>query len=238
MGERMKEDLNKLLALQDIDLETLRLREQLILYPPMLKQIEKTLARKRQEHQELVSRRKDSHKLRRALEKEIEFKQDQINTKLQQQVAPKIKQDAYDAFKHEIDRLKEEMGRMEDKVLESITSDEDLEKTIALGEKRLKLEEEEAETEKSRITEQVKSKKDQLARLDKEREAQLKSVPLLLLSYYNRFYKSYGPFVVAFVEGDSCGGCHFRILPQVMVEIHQGDKIVYCEGCRRILNAP
>jgi hypothetical protein len=231
----MKEDLKKLLALQDIDLEALRLREQLILYTPMLKQIEKNMARNHQEHQELVSRRKDLHKLRRDLEKEIEFKQDQINKKLLQQMIHKIKQDAYDALKHEIDRLKEEIGQMEDKILEFISSDEELEKTIALAEKRLKLEEEEAEAERQRIAEQVKSKKDRLARLDKEREEQLKSVPPHLLSYYNRFYKSYGPFVLAFVEGDSCGGCHFRILSQVMVEIHKGDMIVYCEGCRRIL---
>jgi len=231
----MKEDIKKLLALQDIDMEMLRLREQLILYPPMLRQIEKNMARRRQEHQELLSRRKDSHKLKRDLEKEIEYKQDHLNTKLQQQMAPKIKQDAYDALKHEIDRLKEEMGLMEDKILESITSEEDLEKTIALAEKRLKLDEEEADAEKRRISEQVKSKKDRMAKLDKEREEKLKSVPPQILAYYNRFYKSYGPSVAAFVEGDACGGCHFRILPQVMVEIHQGDKIVYCEGCRRIL---
>jgi len=231
----MKDDIDKLLAVQEIDMEALKLREQLILYPPMLKQIEKNMARKHQEHQEAIARRKESQKLRRDLEKDIEYKQVQINTKLQQQMMHKIKQDAYDALKHEIDHLRGEIGPMEDQVLEYIALDEELEKTIASAEKRLKQEEEEAEVEKKRIAEQVKSKKGRLSQLDKEREEQLKSVPPQLLSYYNRFYKSYGPSVVAFVEGDSCGGCHFRILPQVMVEIHKGDMIVYCEGCRRIL---
>jgi len=233
----MKEEIEKLLALQEIDLEALRLREQLVLYPPMLKRIERNLARKKKEHEIHLEKKKEAKKQRRTLEKEIQFKEEQIGKKQEQQMAPKIKQDAYDALKHEIENLKKQINLMEDKILESISSEEELDKRMAEEQQRLNSEEEDADLEKKRIEEQVKSKKERLAGLKKDREEILPDVPQRLLSYYERFYKSYGPNVVVRVQGDSCGGCHMRILPQVMVEIHRGDKIVSCEGCRRILIA-
>ncbi|MBN1899693.1 hypothetical protein JW926_00040 [Candidatus Sumerlaeota bacterium] len=234
----MKEEINKLQALQEIDLEIIQLKEQLLLYPPMLKQLEHNLNRHREEHKALVDSKKNHQKTRRELEKEIEFLEEQANKKAQQQMGPKIKQDAYDALKHEIDQFKKQIGELEDKILKSISEEEQLDSTISLGEQNLKREEEESGSEMQRIREQIKSKKERLALREMEREEQKNKVSQPLLAYYNRFYKSYGPNVVVFVEGDSCGGCHMRILPQVMVEIHKGDQIVYCEGCRRILVSP
>jgi len=233
----MKEEIQKLYELQQIDLEMLRLREQLILYPPMLKKIETNMGKKKKEHEKLLEKRKALQKSRRDMEKEIEFLEEQVNKKLRQQLAPKIKQDAYDALKHEIDGVQKQISQFEDKILANITEEEKLEKSIAQGEQRLKAEEEDALMEQERINSQIESKKKRLASLEKDRNAQKNLVSQQLLSYYNRFYKSYGPNIVVKIEGDSCGGCHMRILPQVLVEIHRGDKIVHCEGCRRILMA-
>jgi predicted nucleic acid-binding Zn-ribbon protein len=231
----MKEEIQKLLDLQEIDLEIIQLKEQLILYPPMLKQLEYNLNRHREEHKALMESKKTHHKTRRDLEKEIEFLEEQVNKKVQQQMSPKIKQDAYDALKHEIDQLKEQIGGIEDKILASITEEEELDSAISRGDRNLKQEEEESGAEIRRIQDQVKSKKERLALREKERETSKNLVPQQILAYYKRFFKSHGPTVVTFVDGDSCGGCHMRILPQVIVEIHKGDKMVYCEGCRRIL---
>jgi hypothetical protein len=234
----MKEEIQELLTLQEIDLEIMQLREQLILYPPMLKHLEYNLNRHREEYKALVENKKTHHKTRRDLEKEIEFLEEQVNKKIQQQMGPKIKQDAYDALKHEIDKFKEQIGEIEDKILASITEEEELDSAISRGEKSLKREEAESGSEVERIQEQIKTKKERLTLREKERETQKNKVSLPLLAYYNRFFKSYGPNVAAFVEGDSCGGCHMRILPQVMVEIHKAEIMVYCEGCRRILIPP
>lgn len=234
----MKEEIPKLVTLQEIDLEIIRLRQQLILYSPMLKQFEYNINRHREEQKALEEKKKNYHKKRRDLEKEIEFLDEQVNKKVQLQMGPKIKQDAYDALKREIDKLRERIGKIEDKILGSITGEEELDSAIEKGAKSLKREEAETGSEVERIEQQTKSKKEQLALREKERETQQNKVSQPLLAYYNRFFKSYGPSVVAFVEGDSCGGCHMRILPQVMVEIHKGEKIVHCEGCRRILISP
>ena len=185
----MKEDLQHLLALQEIDLESLRLREQLILYPPMLKRLEKNLSRKKREQESLVEKKKEGQKSRRSMEKEIEFLEEQVNKKLQQQLFPKIKQDAYDTLKHEIDRIKDEISRIEDRALESITAEEALDKAIKDGNQRLKIEEEDARIERERINNQVKTKnKDSLNSRKKEnpRSVRFPSPSLLITSAFTK----------------------------------------------------
>lgn len=231
----MKEELQRLLDLQEVDSEAVRLREQLNLYPPMLEQIDKNLSRKMKEFSALENSKKELNKERRSLEKDIEYKEEQIKKKQEQQLTPKIKQDAYDALKHEMELLRAEINDLEDKVLANINKEEELEQTIARASEKIKVEEEDAQMEHERIEKQIDRKKKRLDELEKDRESKLELVPPKLLAYYKRFFQSYGPDIVVPVQGDSCGGCHMRILPQVLVEIHRGDKIVYCEGCRRIL---
>ena len=231
----MKEDIDKLLALQEIDSEIAMLREKLNLYPPMKERIDKNLARKRKENEAFAEKLKKSQKMRRDFEKEIQFIQEQVNKKQQQQLTPKIKQDAYDALKHEIEAHQNEISKMEDKILELINGEEELEKTRKEAENRFKEEEDDARLERERIQGQIETKQKRLTELEKERQKRIAAVPQPLLQYYNRYFKAYGPNVVVRVEGGSCGGCHMRILPQVLVEIRRGDKIVHCEGCRRIL---
>jgi len=232
----IKEDLKKLFMLQEIDQEMSQLRKQLNLYPPMLKRLESNLERKRKELEQTRNEQKERLKDRRLMEKEIQFRQEEVQKKQNQQMAPKIKQDAYNALKREIDKLKEEISHLEDKVLQFILKDEEMEAVFAEEERNFKHEEEDAQMERQRIQEQIDNKNRRLAELEKEREQQVLIVPGDLLNYYNRYIKAHGPTsVLVSVEQDSCGGCHMRILPQIIVEIHKGEKMVTCEGCRRIL---
>ena len=231
----IKEDLDKLFMLQEIDYEMAQLHKRLNLYPPMLKRLENNLERKRQELEQTKNEQKERLKERRLMEKEILFRQEEVQKKQNQQMAPKIKQDAYNALKREIDKLKEEISRLEDKVLQYISKDEEMEAVFAEAERNFKHEEEDAQMERQRIQEQIDSKNRRLAELEKEREKHILLVPGDLLTYYNRYIKTHVPPVLVRVEQDSCGGCHMRILPQIIVEIHRGEKMVTCEGCRRIL---
>lgn len=230
-----RDDIEKLKALQDIDREIVRLKEQLNLYPPMLKRLEKNLDRKRKELQSIRDGQQERQKQRRLMEKEILFRQEEIQKKSAQQLAPKIKQDAFEALKREMDKLKGEINVLEDKIIQFIAEDEQALKALAEAETVFKREEEDAQVERKRIEDQIASKNRRITDLDSERTQQLTLVPKDLLTYYNRYYRGHGPTVVVPIEGDSCGGCHMRILPQVIVEAKQCEKMVTCEGCRRIL---
>jgi uncharacterized protein len=231
----MKEDIKKLLVLQEIEQGMKTLKEQIAIYPPMLKQLEKTINRKKDEFKSRTEKRMELKKSRREMEKEIKYKEEEISKKMDKQLTPKIKQDAYDALKHEIQNLENKISLIEDKMLENINQEEELEKILANAENTLKYEIDENQIEQKRINEQINRKKKKYTDFKKELEKQMPKVPPELLSYYKRFAHGYGPNVVVSIEGDSCGGCHMRLLPQVIVEIHKGDSLVCCEGCRRVL---
>lgn len=234
----MLEDLKKLLELQTLDQEIKRNKERLSLYPGLLKELEQERKKRREEYEAVEQRKKDLQKKRRDMEKEIRYKEEKVNEKLLKQLEPKIKQDAYDALKHEIDALKNEINTMEDEILKAINEEEEAEKKIKGEKKKLERDEEEALEEIDRIKGQIETKQKRLDMLNGERTRQAEKVPPRLMAYYNRFYQSYGPNVVVPLEGNTCGGCHMKILPQVQVEVKKGDSVIECEGCRRILYHP
>ncbi|MCI0921576.1 zinc ribbon domain-containing protein [Sphingobacterium rhinopitheci] len=57
-----------------------------------------------------------------------------------------------------------------------------------------------------------------------------------LFKVYNRLRNSYrNGLSVAFIERDSCSGCHNKIPAQLQSEIRQRKKIIICEHCGRVL---
>lgn len=57
-----------------------------------------------------------------------------------------------------------------------------------------------------------------------------------LFKVYNRLRTSYrNGLSVAFIERDSCSGCHNKIPAQLQSEIRQRKKIIICEHCGRVL---
>ena len=133
-----KDDIEKLKALQDIDSEIARLKEQLNLYPPMIKKIEKNLLRKRKELQSIRDGQQERLKQKRLMEKEILFRQEEIQKKTAQQNVPKIKQDAFDALKREIDKLKGEISVLEDKIIQFIAEEKQALKSVTKHERYVK----------------------------------------------------------------------------------------------------
>jgi predicted nucleic acid-binding Zn-ribbon protein len=56
------------------------------------------------------------------------------------------------------------------------------------------------------------------------------------LQIYERTKMKYpGDAMVAVAANSSCGGCFIQVAAQLMVHIHQGDSLVKCRGCGRIL---
>jgi predicted nucleic acid-binding Zn-ribbon protein len=70
--------------------------------------------------------------------------------------------------------------------------------------------------------------------------SQLKSELLPLLSadqvslYLNIFRKK-GGIALSPVRDEFCSMCHVRIRPQVLNELRDGQKLILCENCGRIL---
>jgi len=91
---------------------------------------------------------------------------------------------------------------------------------------------------KSKIDKQVAELQKKVDELETEKLKLSKEIPDLLFRRYQRLIQhGQGKAVVTLSKG-TCTGCHFRVRPQIMVEVSNNDRIITCENCSRILIAP
>jgi predicted nucleic acid-binding Zn-ribbon protein len=95
---------------------------------------------------------------------------------------------------------------------------------------------ERARVERERIRQQVASKKAKIVQLKADREAAIKRVPEESLRQYEQCRVRHPGDAIVDVRNGSCGGCHFSLLPNRLVEVHQGEKLVRCDHCGRLLS--
>jgi len=68
-----------------------------------------------------------------------------------------------------------------------------------------------------------------------QREESISEVDESALSLYDRVRQRFPMDAVVPVTNQTCTGCFMKIVPQTMVEISRGEKLVRCRGCSRIL---
>ena len=78
------------------------------------------------------------------------------------------------------------------------------------------------------------------ARLKSERDACAEKIDARTMSAYNRIRASVKNHlaVVPVYNGNACGGCFNTIIPQRLVDIASGRKLIICEHCGRIIVNP
>lgn len=174
---------------------------------------------------------------RRELEREIEAVTQQERKFQSQQ--PSVKTNAeYQALTHEINTARAKRSELETQVLilfedeERIGADQpDIERSLAVAE---------AERDaKLKVIEADEQKLEQrAAALEAERQAAMAQLPAGTRSRYERLAASReGRAVVAIVKG-SCGGCFRGQPPQLLQEARRRDRILFCDGCGRMLVLP
>ena len=76
----------------------------------------------------------------------------------------------------------------------------------------------------------------QVAELQARAEKAKEPIDERLLVAYNRIRSNvHNGLAVVTITRDACGGCFNRIPPQRQVDIRQGQKLIVCESCGRIL---
>ncbi len=93
----------------------------------------------------------------------------------------------------------------------------------AAGQERQRLERERAAAE-DRIQALVARRADLVGRLD-----------AAVRGRYERLKTVRGENVIVAVVGGSCGGCHYRLPPQVANLVRKGEELLFCEACGRML---
>ncbi|HEV2968925.1 MAG TPA: C4-type zinc ribbon domain-containing protein [Pirellulales bacterium] len=143
----------------------------------------------------------------------------------------------YQALREQI--LADEMANsvLADEILEAMEQVDQLKQAIVEADQQMV----KVKEETVKVQQAVRSREESLLadvqRLEEELRVAETGLPAELRDVYNRVVKAKGEDAMAQVEGESCGGCHQQLTPNIMSQLH-GSTVVFCKSCGRLLYFP
>jgi predicted nucleic acid-binding Zn-ribbon protein len=139
-----------------------------------------------------------------------------------------------ESMEREVEMLRRNQDRLEERALELMFAIEDKSRDIKSLEEQLKVEDLTYQEVRRRYEEEYGRLSERIASLEREREKLLPQIDPALLERYTEIRAKAGGGVGKVVMG-VCGGCGFSISPRLLTRLKEGETIVYCENCGRIL---
>jgi uncharacterized protein len=230
----MHADLEKLIQLQQIELQIKDYSDRIELLPKHLAALEQKL---NASVQSLSSSQDRINRLaleKRKLEGTIQDIE-QKNSRYREQLLDVKTNEQYKALLHEIEFNNLEIRKTEDNVLLKMEEEEKLRKEVVQIEQQLRTEKEKIDSEKKAAQAEADKDRQLLQELGARRQSLVQEVNPSLLETYARIARFRKGVALARARGDSCEACHVRIRPQVLSQIMAGEAILTCDSCDRIL---
>jgi predicted nucleic acid-binding Zn-ribbon protein len=230
----MHPEIEKLLKLQETELQIQRCNERIELLPKHLADSEAKL------DETLRSLEANKHHIAKVAsdKKKLEGKiQDfeQKNSKYRSQLTEVKTNEQYRALLHEIEFNEQQVRKIEDEILVLMEQDEKLRKESLVLQQELQKEKVEVESEKKAAENEVAKDRATLQELQSHRNALVRSVAPDILNTYQRIVKVRKGMALARATQDSCQACHVRLRPHVLSQVISGESIIMCDSCNRIL---
>lgn len=234
----MREQLELLVQLQEIDNQLLELKQERGSLPETVErlraEIEETthhLDVKREDHL-------NAGKERRRIENEVELAKVSLK-KYQDQLFKVSTNREYDAITTEIESAKAVLQNGETQIIELLGQEEQLAETIRNLESHLDQIKSEFEVRDAELQERIAETSDLEAGLAERRAKIVKQLAKPIYAHYERIHiaKEDGMGVATIFNG-ACGGCFAAIPPQKQMEISSMSDFILCETCGRILVDP
>jgi uncharacterized protein len=234
-GHKLKEDIQNLLKLQEIDNQIQIMESSKEKIPHEVEEITNLLAARQAELEHSKNKIAEIEKSKRALETEIKAEEERIK-KDKERLSQVKTNEEYHALLREIDNSRREISDRETAILKIMDQIEDAKKAS-----------EEVTGGMSNLEKELTAKKEEMTRflqdVDKnidakksEREQYLAKIKPSLLKRYNMIKgkKEYTDILTKIVNY-SCAACNMHIPPQMVNEVRSFKQAHVCPTCERIL---
>ena len=229
----MLADIEKLLQLQVADKEIRKLQEEVAALPRRVAVIEAKLAGTKAQLEKAQTAAKGDETNRKKFEAAIKDLQGKISKYRDQSLEVKTN-DQYKALLHEIQFAEQEIRMNEDRILEVMVNAESRDKEVKAAEAELKAEAAEIEKEKEEARKITAADQAKLTEWNAKRDGLRQGVSDDLLRHYERVMKFRGSGL-AEVRDHKCMGCQVMLRPQTYNEVRNGEQLIVCDSCQRIL---
>jgi predicted nucleic acid-binding Zn-ribbon protein len=230
----MLDTIEKLLILQDRDRKLRRVQAELAHIGPERQMFQAKAADAQTGLETAKNRVKQLESERKALELEVETKNQLIARYANQQLQTR-KNEEYRALTHEIETCKAEIFKIEDKEIELMEQAEAVQKQVVRSTQAAQEARKLMDDQLAQLAAREKNLQNELAELTTNREDLAAAVDESARGRYERLFKSKGENVVVGVQHGVCGGCHMRLPPQLIVQCQAQQELVTCSNCGRIL---
>ena len=229
----LKDGLQQLLRVQDVDLELKALEEAKSKYPAEISERRGEIDRAEEDLKELTGRLQDQERRQRHLEREMEEARDQLK-KLEARFSEVRTNKEYDALQLEVEACKARMSEYEGEVLELIESSESIREQVDLEQEDVDAVRQEQQSRIDELQSRLDSLQGEVDAVQKRREAEVEGIDQELLRTYESSRSNRG-LTVAAVRKGACGAC-FRQLPaQMKSHVRRHEQVVNCESCGALL---
>ena len=231
----MREQIEVLVKLQQIETETVQIKSALIDVSKRLENLDsgvKIFEQTIEEQEHIIN---DLKKQYRDYESNI-----QLNLEKEQKVQAKLRSvknnKEYQALLKEIEDVRGKNSEIEDKMIEFLDQMDITEKIIATKKDEYLNIFEHAKSEKESIKQNAEARKKRLAELDTESAEVSRLVdPEFLKRYLIIKEQDPGELAVVPVKDAVCHGCNVNIPPQLYNELFRCDSLRFCPNCQRII---
>src|SRR5689334_1028298 len=231
----MKAELEKLIALQNLDTTIRKLEKELEAIPQRRAEIEGEFDQRAFEIRALETQRDEAKHNRARLENEVVEQRGRAE-RAERNLMSSKKQEEYTAAIREADAARKQISTLETQILEQMETLEKAEAALNERADEIATLNSDREARLKAFDELTKQQSEQLVTARGEREKVFANLPKSISTMYSRISARIRDGVaVAEARNRSCTACFMSLRPQVMAEIRRGEDIITCDNCGRIL---
>jgi uncharacterized protein len=238
MQEKRREvllpELERLIALQEVDKEILELSVNLDRLPQDLKEKDQEMAALEAEKSAGFQELETLKKQLRDMETEVTDLEAGIKVS-RQRLMDINKELELKAMLKEIAFREDQRDQKETRVLELLDQVEAQNQTVTEKEQVLQQLQRDYERQAGDVAAQIEALEQKRAVLMEKRQILQQELPAPLLKRYEFIRQRRNGSAICEVQDGVCLGCHLNILPQQFIDLQKGEEIIQCPHCQRLL---
>ncbi len=230
----MKKDIEILSKIQAIDSDIYNCRETITSVPDEIKALEASLEAERKS---LKAAEEDFRAIQlKQKQKEADLADKEAAIKKHEGQLALVKTNKeYSAMQSEIAGLKADNSLLEEAILGLFDQIETSQNKLKTEQGRIVQVEKECAQKKSILEKKVQEAEQRIGDLVQSKKTLIKDVNPEIAALYEKIVEKKRGLALVKIDGEVCSACQLHLRPQQLNEIQQGEHVVVCEQCSRIL---
>jgi predicted nucleic acid-binding Zn-ribbon protein len=229
----VRDELEKLTRLQELDLKIDRARKLVSTAPQAFANLEKELQSETLTFQTATQTKADLEKQKRQLETENIMDNDRIKN-IEARLGAVTNNKEFHAASKESDKAKKAISDREKAAADLAVKIADQEKILSEIQVKIDALNSQLQTKRGEVGSQVGEADKEIASYAGDRNSIVSEIAPPVMSRYNRIRTRYGD-AVAIVNRGQCSACNVALPPQMYIQVQKALEILTCPNCQRLL---